>query len=170
MRVTTHEVGLDPLDQLSEVDSLCLFVAEDVRPLPGLAGYLDWRLCGDLSRILQEHFFRGGAGEMLLLPSRGRVAMPRVFAVGIGRASQLSAPMLAGMMAGTARMLARAGAGSVALEVPGAGVLNDSSRAEAVTAHFLPNFSGSRVAVIAERGVRALVEGAAAPVKGAHAT
>ena len=33
MSVTTHELGFESLDALSGVDSLCLFVSEDERPL-----------------------------------------------------------------------------------------------------------------------------------------
>jgi len=41
----------------------------------------------------------------------------------------------------------------VALELPGAGVLQDSGRAQAFKGAFLPVFTGARVAVLGEKGL-----------------
>ncbi|HEY1333477.1 MAG TPA: peptidase M17, partial [Myxococcaceae bacterium] len=56
--VTTVPLTLDALDPLP-VDTVCLFVSEDERPLGGAAGFVDWRLCGQLSRLLVDGFFKG---------------------------------------------------------------------------------------------------------------
>ncbi|MBI3186162.1 MAG: peptidase M17 [Myxococcales bacterium] len=157
MNLTTHEIGLEALDALKGVDALCLFISEDARPLPGLAGFADWRLCGRLSRVLRDRFFTGALGESLLLPSNGRLAMPRIFAIGTGQLAQFSASALADTLANAARMLTRAKMESAAIDVPGQGSLDDASRADAVRRSFLPQFRGARVAVIAERGLRSLL-------------
>ena len=91
MNVTTHEIGFESLDGLTGVDSLCVFVSEDERPLEGVAGYLDWRLCGQLSRVLIQKFFTGEhaafskeAADLLLeigiikqIPDMSKLADPR---------------------------------------------------------------------------------------------
>ena len=79
---------------LGGVDALCLFVAEDDRPLPSTAGYVDWRLCGALSRVLKAGFFTGAKDDWLLLPSDGKLAVPRIFVVGLGARKRLDAGAL----------------------------------------------------------------------------
>ena len=44
----------------------------DERPFSGLAGLLDWRLAGRLSRLAKKDFLRGDAGEAALLPAGPR--------------------------------------------------------------------------------------------------
>ena len=46
LRVELAELGLPALDAL-EVDAIAAFVGSE-RPLQGLAGFVDWRLCGAL--------------------------------------------------------------------------------------------------------------------------
>ncbi len=81
VRIETAEMGLPAIDAL-EVDSLALFVGPE-RPLQGLAGYADWRLCGLISRAIRDETYRPEAGEALLLPSGGRIAVPRIFCLGV---------------------------------------------------------------------------------------
>ena len=75
------DMGLPALDSL-EVDSLAVFVGPE-RPLQGLAGYADWRLCGLISRAIRDGAYRPEAGEALMLPSGGRLAVPRIFCLGV---------------------------------------------------------------------------------------
>ncbi|MFZ5468973.1 MAG: M17 family peptidase N-terminal domain-containing protein [Myxococcota bacterium] len=154
MNVSTHDISLETLDTLTEVDSLCLFIGEDERPLSGIAGFFDWRLCGGLSRVLRQRFFTGAQGDRLLLPTDGRVAMGRVFAVGLGKAASLSVEALGEALAGAARMLNKANVQGVALELPGEGRLDDAVRAEAFSQRFRPEFKGARVALLAEKPLR----------------
>lgn len=154
MTVTTHEIGFETLDGLSGVDSLCLFVAEDERPLTGTAGYVDWRLSGGLSRVLLQGFFTGARGDQLLLPSDGRVPMKRIFVVGVGKSCALTPVSLGDALFGAARMLSKARVDAVALEVPGAGALDHAARADALSRRFLSEFKGARVALLADRPLR----------------
>src|SRR5215470_19549483 len=89
--VHTVPLTLDALDPLP-VDTLCLFVSEDERPLGGAAGFADWRLCGQLSRLLVDGFFRGTRGESLLLPSAGRMGPGRVVILGVGPQAEAAHP------------------------------------------------------------------------------
>lgn len=157
MSLSMHEVGLENLDAISGVDSLCLFVGEDERPLRGTAGYVDWRLCGGLSRVVQEGFFTGREGEWLLLPSNGRLSMSRIFVVGVGQGSALGTESLAKTLLGAARTLAKARVESVALEVPAAGRVDESTRAAILVNQFLPEFRGRQVAVISEKSMGRLL-------------
>jgi hypothetical protein len=81
IRIETAELGLPAIDAL-EVDSLAVFVGPD-RPLQGLAGFADWRLCGLISRAIRDGSYHPDTGEALLLPSRGRIAVPRIFCLGM---------------------------------------------------------------------------------------
>ncbi len=108
MKPQVVEPSLPSLDALSGVESLCLFVTEDERPLQGAAGFVDWRLCGALSRALGASFFQGHPDERLLMPTAGRVPAQRVFAVGLGRQKQVTALGLEHALTRAAQMLGKA--------------------------------------------------------------
>lgn len=73
-------------DSLDEVEAhLALILTyQDVRPLRGQAGLVDWRLNGYLSKLLMQERFRGELGEALLMPSGGRVAARELLFLGLG--------------------------------------------------------------------------------------
>ena len=152
-QTTTHDIGLEGLDTLGGVDALCLFIAEDDRPLPSSAGFVDWRLCGSLSRVLKAGFFTGAKDDWLLLPSDGKLAVPRIFVVGLGARQRLDAGTLNAALAEAGRVLSKARVESVALEVHAGGQVEDAARAEAFQKGFLPAFKGGRVAVLADKGL-----------------
>jgi len=156
--LSTHLPGFPTLDALSGLDALCLFVGEDERPLERVAGLVDWRMCGALSRVLKDRFFVGAAGDWLLVPSAGRVGPARVFTVGLGPRVRCDAVVVAHALRTAAGVLSRAGVQSVALELPGAGRVPDVERARAFAHHFAPAFSGEHVAVLAENPLAALLQ------------
>ena len=49
-----------------------------------VAGYIDWRLSGRLSRLLREGRFEGRSEETLLMSVQGRFGADRVFLMGLG--------------------------------------------------------------------------------------
>jgi hypothetical protein len=65
-------------------DLLAVYIWQDVRPLRGAAGLLDWRLCGKLSELIQSGRLTGAEGEQLLLPSGGRLPWRFVMVIGTG--------------------------------------------------------------------------------------
>ncbi|MDQ3263184.1 MAG: peptidase M17 [Myxococcota bacterium] len=156
MQLTTHEPGFESLDTLSDLEALCVFVGEDERPLRGIAGYLDWRMCGGLSRVLVSEFFQGAAGDCLLLPSHGRIAIPRVFVCGMGPL-QGAREQLGSLMTAAADRLTRAKVRSVALELPQLPGLDETERVRVIRERFLPKFKGDRVAVLADKSVSRLL-------------
>lgn len=74
------------LERLDEVtlDALALPIFEDERPLRGLAGEVDWRLCGLLSRWILRGRVTGAVGERVLLPPGRRLAVEKLFLFGLG--------------------------------------------------------------------------------------
>lgn len=151
--VSTHDIGLDALDELTGTDALCLFVAEDERPLRGIAGYVDWRLCGGLSRVIKNGFFVGAAQDWLLLPSNNRIGPGRIFVVGVGKRSALSADAIGKALSVAARTLTRAKVDSVALEIPQGANLDEAARASIFQKEFLPEFKGRAVALLADKAL-----------------
>jgi Cytosol aminopeptidase family, N-terminal domain len=115
LRIDVAELGLPAIDTI-EVDALAVFVGPE-RPLQGLAGFVDWRLCGGLSRAIRDGLFAADRREALLLPSRGRVAAARIFCLGLG-----AAPLGSRDFAEAARWandaLMRAGSASFATSFP----------------------------------------------------
>jgi hypothetical protein len=81
LKIEVAELGLSAVDAL-DVDALAVPVGPE-RPLQGLAGYADWRLCGAISRAIRTDLFAAHPGEALLLPSGGRIAPHRVFSFGL---------------------------------------------------------------------------------------
>jgi len=154
--VNCFEPSLESIDTLRDVDALCVFVTDDDRPLSGAAGYLDWRMCGSLSRVLLQGFFKGDRGEQLLMPTSGGVQAVKLFAVGAGPSKTLDASTLGLLLESSALMLKRAGVASVAISLPKCG-LDDAAKADAVKKRFAPSFAPGTTALFAEKALRALL-------------
>ncbi|MDB4944489.1 MAG: hypothetical protein JWP97_4023 [Labilithrix sp.] len=71
------------LDEASSEVVIC-GVWRDVRPFTGLAGLLDWRLAGRLSRLAKQGFLLGDVGEALVLPARPRLPFDKLLVLGLG--------------------------------------------------------------------------------------
>jgi hypothetical protein len=113
-RVEVVELSLAALDAL-EVEAVAVLVGAE-RPLQGLPGLVDWRLCGALTRALQGGLYQAAPDEALLLPTDGRLRARRVVALG------LPVPNLPDQFAAAARraceVLARAGCHGFATALP----------------------------------------------------
>ena len=72
--------GLDALD----VDTIALPMFEICVQPRSVAGYVDWRLCGRLARLIRGGRFVGAADEALLMSSLGRFGAERIFLLGLG--------------------------------------------------------------------------------------
>lgn len=103
---------------VTKVESEAVVVGcfEDVRPLKGLAGQLDWLLCGSLSDLLIANKLRGSTGEVALLTARGKVPAQKVFLVGLGPLSGFSLTALRYAARTAAASVADAGVSSAAFE------------------------------------------------------
>jgi len=112
------EAGLYPLDKLQQ-DILVLGVFSDQRPLRGLAGYLDWRMHGRLSRLLQDNFLSGGPEDCLLSNTNGRIGIDRLLVVGMGPGKKLDVGTFGAAMKTIRKTLNGMKPASLAMAVPG---------------------------------------------------
>jgi hypothetical protein len=154
--VISHEPSLESIDSLQGVDALCVVLTEDDRPLTGAAGYLDWRMCGSLSRVLLQGFFKGDRGDQLLMPTSGGVSAIKLFAVGAGSSKSLDESTLGLLLENAAQMLKKAGVSTVALALPRCS-LEDATKADVVKKRFAPMFAPGVTQVFAEKSLRALL-------------
>ena len=115
MELSYYPLTMEALDQ-ADAEALCLFVSEDERPLTGLAGLVDWRLSGRLSRMIRAGLVIGAAGEALLTPPGMRLAFKKLFVFGLGSAR--SEEELAARLLDALRRLAQAGVKDAALQLP----------------------------------------------------
>src|SRR5436853_7583299 len=116
MDLSFYPLTLEALDQ-ARAESLCLFVGEDDRPLRGLAGLVDWRLAGGLSRFLRSGFVTGKTGEALLTLPGPRLGFQKLFIFGTGPAAQGQEELAARLDEGL-RKLGGAGVHSAAFDLP----------------------------------------------------
>lgn len=114
------EPELAALDEAG-ADLVACGVWQDLRPLRGLAGLLDWRLAGALSRLLRKDFLTGKAGETLLMPSHKRTAFPRLLLVGLGLRGEFGAEAFQAAFTRMRSAAAGVGARRSLLELPGRG-------------------------------------------------
>ncbi len=111
----TVKVLLQDIKKLP-TEALIVGFYENIRPLKGLAGELDWLLCGSLSNLIIENRLRGAFGDMALLTSRGKVPAQKIFMIGLGPQNGFSpASMQRAAKAAVSSALA-AGVKAVALE------------------------------------------------------
>ncbi len=62
----------------------------DERPPHGVAGLVDWRLSGRISRLIQSGFATGEIGEVVLVPGKPKLPFDKVLLFGIGSAAAFS--------------------------------------------------------------------------------
>jgi hypothetical protein len=115
MELSYYPLTMEALDQ-ADAEALCLFVSEDERPLTGLAGLVDWRLSGRLSRMIRAGLVIGASGEALLTPPGMRLSFKKLFLFGLGTAR--GEDELAAKLADALRRLAQAGVKDAALQLP----------------------------------------------------
>ncbi len=115
MPEVTVKVMLQDITRV-ETDALVVGFFEDVRPLKGLAGQLDWLLCGTLSRLLIEKKLKGSMGEVALLTSQGKLPAAKIFLVGLGTRAGFSVSVLRSAARTAAASVAGAGVARAAME------------------------------------------------------
>jgi len=159
VRVSFGDASLGSLDAVGEVDSAALFVFQDERPLRGLAGYLDWRLCGSFSRILIEGRFTGVEGDALLFPTWGRVSPGRVFCFGAGRNEKLDREAFVALCRRACEALSKAGVHGFVGQLPKVVGLDDTERARVFLAEGASRFKGERIVLLGDGKLLAKVFG-----------
>jgi hypothetical protein len=111
----TVKVILQDIKKL-ETDALIVGFFEDVRPLKGRAGELDWLLCGSLSNLILKNKLRGSLGDVALLTSQSKVPAPKIFMVGLGLRAAFSLATLRSAAKSAVASAVSAGVRSAAIE------------------------------------------------------
>lgn len=118
------DVALAPATQIAldrlRCDLLVLGVYAEERPLGGLAGLVDWRLNGWLSRLLAAGRFQGRFGEQLLFPVGHRLGPRRALLAGLGERALLDEDRLSEGIERLWASVARIVEGAVAAPLLGA--------------------------------------------------
>jgi len=76
---------LQRLQRLPRGGSIGLFRFAELAPLAGVNGLVDWRLLGQLSRLVIDGFVTGEPDESLLFPLGGRLPHDNLLLLGIGQ-------------------------------------------------------------------------------------
>lgn len=109
------------LEQLDELSGTCLVLTafSDDRPFRGLTSLVDWRLNGQLSRLLLREFVDAHFQESLLAPVSGRLPFQRILLVGMGRRTEFGAQRFEDICRFVFRSLVGLGITDVAMTLPG---------------------------------------------------
>lgn len=81
LRFTTP--SLRRLD-LAGTEVLVAPLAADERPPHGVAGLVDFRLAGRISRLIQRGFASGALGEVILVPGKPKLPFDKILLFGMG--------------------------------------------------------------------------------------
>ncbi|MFL5452188.1 MAG: M17 family peptidase N-terminal domain-containing protein [Myxococcales bacterium] len=125
MDLSFRPLTLDALDE-AKAEALCLFVGEEERPLTGLAGLVDWRLSGRLSRMIRTGLLTGAAGEAILAPPGSRLSFEKLFLFGTGTSRDAEA--LSSRLIDAMHRLFQAGVREAALQLPPGVVVDEGAR------------------------------------------
>jgi hypothetical protein len=115
MSGVTMKVILKDIKKLA-TEALIVGFYEDVRPLKGVAGELDWLLCGSLSALILTKKLRGSLGDVALVTSQGKVPVQKIFMVGLGPSNGMTPATLRSAARNAATSAVGAGVSSAAIE------------------------------------------------------
>ena len=110
--------SLQYLDEL-DAEVLACTVWSDVRPLHGVAGLVDWRMAGGLSRLVSRGRVTGALGEVVLLPGKPHVSFDKVLAFGAGARASFDDEAYRAVVGKMLRATADLAARGVVVELPG---------------------------------------------------
>src|SRR4051794_25607192 len=112
--------GLRQLDERG-AEVIACGIYRDERPFAGLAGLLDWRLAGRLSRLAKKGFILGEVGELLAMPVRPRLPFDKLLAFGLGPRGSFSDATFRTVLERTMSALAGLQVKKAVVELPGRG-------------------------------------------------
>ncbi|PLX72941.1 MAG: hypothetical protein C0614_13265 [Desulfuromonas sp.] len=115
--MTSCQVVELPVDQLT-ADVVVAPFFEDQRPLLGPSALLDWRLDGQVTRMLLGHSVSGKFGEQLVLRNNGKLKADWVLLIGGGAWRSLDQDRYRQLVQRAVKALIRAGAREPALCFP----------------------------------------------------
>lgn len=103
-----------PVDSLPG-ESVVAFYFVDQKPLEGPAALLDWRLDGQLTRLLIDGGIQGRAGEHVMLQNNGKLKADRVLFIGGGKWHGLCRETHAALVRHMLQVVRQAGFKAIAL-------------------------------------------------------
>ena len=109
-----RSVDLRRVDTLN-FDAIVLPVFQEKAQLLGVAGLIDWRLCGRLSRLLIEEQFEGRKEEVILLSYASKIGQKNLFLYGLGPSQNLSPDISRTQFTRMLDVLSKSGAKSAAV-------------------------------------------------------
>ncbi|HEY2405706.1 MAG TPA: M17 family peptidase N-terminal domain-containing protein [Polyangiaceae bacterium] len=104
---------------LSGTEVLVASLASDERPPHGVAGLLDFRLAGHVSKLIRAGFAVGEIGEVLLIPGKPKLPFDKLLLFGIGRSSEFGEAVFRTVLDAILRTLEGLRARSAVVELPG---------------------------------------------------
>ena len=106
------------LDALRSEAILTPFFSDE-RPLAGVLGLIDWRMCGFVSRMVVRGHVRGARGEHVLVPLKPRFTVDKLFLFGLGPEAEFDDHVLRDTTERMLDVVARAQVRATALVLPG---------------------------------------------------
>jgi hypothetical protein len=100
-----HEISADRLPG----KAVAVLFFEDQRPLQGPAALLDWRLDGQVTRMMIDGGLTGRAGEHLMLQNNGKLSADWALLIGGGKWQGLCRDTYAALIAHTLQAALQAG-------------------------------------------------------------
>jgi hypothetical protein len=94
-------------------------VAADEAPPHGLAGLLDWRLAGRISKLIERGFITGKVAEVVLVPGKPKLPFDKVLLFGVGARADFSEPVYRVVVEKMLSTLEGLRARSAVVELPG---------------------------------------------------
>lgn len=131
----------------AQADAIVVGFHEDVRPLKGGAGALDWILCGALSRLLIDDRVRGRLGEVALLTTAGKTPAQKIFLVGMGSRREETPKTLRTAARTAAATVAGAGVRSAVIDCTPLGEGRDDEALAQVRAGILEGANGGPIEI-----------------------
>lgn len=140
----TVAVDEGPLERTRAELAVVYWFGSD-RPLQAGAGRVDWRLCGQISRLIVDGKLCGQAGEAILLQAVGGLRAPLVICLGLGERRRFDAAACEALGFDAARRATNLGAATLALPLPDphAGDLELAERVETLVVGALRALTGS---------------------------
>lgn len=102
---------------VSEVLAFSLFEGE--RPPLGTAGLVDYRMAGQVSRLIAQETLVGRLGEKMLLAARPRLPFDKLLIVGAGKAEEFNPQIFAGLIDQLLFTLSESHVRRAVVELPG---------------------------------------------------
>jgi len=104
---------------LAATEVLVAALAEDERPPHGVAGLVDWRLAGRVSKLIQSGFASGRLGEVLLIPGKPKLPFDKVLFFGCGAKKEFTERVYRQVIAQVLDALEGLRARTAVVELPG---------------------------------------------------